>query len=165
MIFKIIGSILIISACFLVGYLKSGALYKRRDFLKSFLVFLSLLETNLRYNNSDIFTLVTLSATKQDLKNFCFDNNKQKPFDEIWNERISELPKEFSLKKVDKDMLFEFGSELGKSDLDGQLKHIELYKAVFEKQLSDAEEAIAKKSKLYKTMGFFTGISIALMII
>jgi hypothetical protein len=35
----------------------------------------------------------------------------------------------------------------------------------FSKQLSSALDAITKKSKLYKTMGFFAGSAIALMMI
>ena len=97
---------------------------------------------------------------------FKFDNTlHNQPFETAWSERIRLLPKSLSLKKSDKELLSEFGRELGKTDIDGQLKHIELYKTVFEKQLYSAEEEISKKSKLYKTMGLFAGISIALMII
>lgn len=165
MILKITGSVMLVSACFLVGFLRSKALYKRRDFFKSFIVFLSSLETNLRYNSSDIFTLVSMCAECCKLKHLSIDKNADKPFVSAWNERVSELPDSFSLKKADRELLVEFGSQLGKSDLDGQLKHVELYKAIFSNQLSLANEEIAKKSKLYKTMGLFVGISIALLII
>ena len=73
------------------------------------------------------------------------------------------IPKGYALKKSDTDLLLEFGSHLGKTDVEGQLKHIELYRQLFEKQLEAAEDAIAKKSKLYKTMGLFVGTAAALM--
>lgn len=163
---KLIGCVLIVSACFLTGYTMSRNLFVRRDFLKSFIVFLSALSTNMRYNSSDIFTLVSLSVREEEMSFFKFDNTlHNQPFETAWSERIRLLPKSLSLKKSDKELLSEFGRELGKTDIDGQLKHIELYKTVFEKQLYSAEEEISKKSKLYKTMGLFAGISIALMII
>lgn len=163
---KIIGSVLIVSACFLTGYSMARNLSVRRDFLKNLIVFLSSLSTNLRYNSSDIFTLVSLCARDDELSYFRFDDTLiNQPFETMWAEKVSSLPKSLSLKKSDKELLYEFGRELGKTDVDGQLKHIELYKTVFEKQLSSAEEDINKKSKLYKTMGFFVGVSAVLVMI
>lgn len=163
---KIIGSVLIVSACFLTGYSMARNLSVRRDFLKNLIVFLSSLSTNLRYNSSDIFTLVSLCARGDELSYFRFDDTLiNQPFETMWAEKVSSLPKSLSLKKSDKELLYEFGRELGKTDVDGQLKHIELYKTVFEKQLSSAEEDINKKSKLYKTMGFFVGVSAVLVMI
>lgn len=165
MILKIIGAVLLVSACFFVGLSKSRALYRRRDFFKSFIVFLSTLETNLRYNCSDIFILVSLCAKSCELSYFIIDQSSDKPFVSVWNKIVSSLPSCLSLKNSDIELLLEFGSHLGKSDLDGQLKHVELYKEIFSNQLSLADEDINKKSKLYKTMGLFVGISTALLII
>ena len=87
------------------------------------------------------------------------------PFYEIWSGRVSVIPSKFGLKNSDRVLLLEFGEQLGKTDVDGQLKHLELYEELFKKQLTDAENEINKKSKLYKTMGFFVGTAAALMII
>ncbi len=73
------------------------------------------------------------------------------------------IPRAYALTKADTDLILQFGAQLGKTDIDGQLKHIKLYKDFFKKQLDEAEEAIAKKSKLYKTMGLFAGSAAALM--
>ena len=119
----------------------------------------------MRYNTSDIFTIVSASAKTNDLHYFSFQEKTGKPFEQLWIEKITDLPKSFSLKTADKDLLLQFGKELGKTDVEGQLKHIELYNTVFNKQLNSAEDEINKKSKLYKTMGLFVGISAALMMI
>ncbi len=166
MVLKLIGSILIVASCFSVGYLKSKKLYVRRDFLKSFLKFLSVLSTNIRYNSDDIFSLIDLSAKAEGLT--CLENNNKdviNSFNEYWREKIISINSIYPLTNTDKMLLNEFGFQLGKTDLDGELKHIELYMALFEKQLTDAENAIQKKSKLYKAMGFFVGTATALMII
>ena len=164
LIVKIIGCILIVSSSFLIGYSKSKKLYLRRDFLKSFVVFLNSLSTNIRYDSADIFTTVSMSARNNDLTYISkLENNK--PFDKQWQEKISSLPNTLALNKSDKELLSEFGNELGKTDIDGQLKHIEFYKNLFDNQLLAAEEDIISKSKLYKTIGLFAGISTALMII
>lgn len=83
----------------------------------------------------------------------------------LWNQKISEIPKQCALTDSDIQLLYEFGSALGKTDVEGQSKHIRLYVAEFENQLENAQQAIVKKSKLYKTMGFFVGSAAALMMI
>ena len=166
LVLKIIGSVLIITSCFSVGYMKAKKLYVRRDFLSVFIKFLSVLSTNLRYNSDDIFSIVDLSAKTEGLYFFekeCEEYNIS--FEEYWKNKITSLDIIDNLLIADKTLLTEFGLQLGKSDVEGELQHIELYKRLFEKQLEDAENQILKKSKLYKAMGFFVGTSTALMII
>ena len=166
LVLKIIGSFMLVGASFSVGCIFSKNLYRRRDFLKSFIVFLSSLSTHIRYDPSDIFTLVSMCANTDELSCFDFDDKHfLKPFDELWIEKVKSVPNSYSLTKDDKQLLFEFGTNLGKTDVEGQIKHIELYKISFAKQLSQSEEAIVKKSKLYKTMGFFVGTAAALIMI
>ncbi len=166
LLLKIIGAVLIIFAGFSAGSCFSHNLFARRDFLKKLMVFLSNLSTNIRYNSADIFSISTLSAQTSDIEYFKFEETEfNTPFSKQWEEKIKSLPNSLSLIKTDKEFLKEFGSELGKTDVEGQLKHIELYKSIFEKQLDDAERDIKQKSKLYRTMGLFAGTTIALMII
>lgn len=167
LIFKIIGAVLVVCASFSFGCLMSQKLYKRRDFLKSFTIFLSSLSTNIRYDSSDIFTLVSRSCKTCELEFLAveYTQNCGKSFEMLWNQKISEIPKQCALTDSDIQLLYEFGSALGKTDVEGQSKHIRLYVAEFENQLENAQQAIVKKSKLYKTMGFFVGSAAALMMI
>ena len=160
--FKLIGCLLVVCTGTMIGFVLSGRLYKRRDFLKSFTEFISLLATNLRYSGDDIFTLVNSCAENSSLDLLLF-SECDRPFDELWLERVKQLSSEIPLSKSDISMLNDFGGQLGKTDTEGQLKHLELYEVSFSKQLSSALDAITKKSKLYKTMGFFAGSAIALI--
>lgn len=58
----------------MIGFVLSSRLYKRRDFLKSFTEFISLLATNLRYSGDDIFTLVNSCAENSSLDLLLFQN-------------------------------------------------------------------------------------------
>ena len=69
------------------------------------------------------------------------------------------------LKHEDKQLLCSFGEKLGITDVEGQLKHIELYKGLANAHLDDSKNEIKQKSRLYKTMGFFVGTAAALVII
>lgn len=165
MALKILGGLLLVLSGFSAGWFCSKKLLMRRNFFKKFLCFVSNLSTQLRYSTSDIFTLVSLSASTSGLNFFEISNETGTPFYKVWSERVSEIPAKIGLKNSDRQLLLEFGEQLGKTDVDGQLKHLELYEALFKKQLTDAENEITKKSKLYKTMGFFVGTAAALMII
>ena len=165
MALKILGGLLLVLSGFSAGWFCSKKLLMRRNFFKKFLSFVSNLSTQLRYSSSDIFTLVSLSASISGLDFFEISYETGTPFYEIWSERVNEIPSKFGLKNSDRQLLLEFGEQLGKTDVDGQLKHLELYEALFKKQLTDAENEINRKSKLYKTMGFFVGTTAALMII
>ena len=162
---KILGGLLLVLSGFSAGWFCSKKLSMRKDFFKRIISFISNLSTQLRYSTSDIFTLVSLSASTSGLGLFEISEESGTPFYDIWTQRVNTIPAKFGLKKGDTALLLEFGEQLGKTDVDGQLKHLELYEALFKKQLTDAENEINKKSKLYKTMGFFVGTAAALMII
>lgn len=161
MAFKLIGCALLIFACFFTGCLKAKKLYSRRDFLTDFLSFLTTLKTNIRYSGEDIFTL--LEATAEGcgtlwLSGFSLERGDP---ESAWHRRVNALY-DF-VDKTDRQLLLDFGSKLGKTDLEGQLSHIERYETLFELRLENAVEEIAKKSKLYRAMGLFIGISAALL--
>lgn len=164
MIIKIIGGLFITAAGFLIGNTFSKKLSRRRDFLKTFQVFLSTLSTNLRYSGADIFSVVKLSAQSANFSEFDL-TEYNKPFEDVWHKKVEEIPNCISLNDSDKELLLEFGSHLGKTDTEGQLRHIELYQTLFERQLKSAETEVSDKSRLYRTIGLFSGISAALMII
>lgn len=164
MFVKLIGAVLLIASSFSVGVSMSKSLYRRKAFIKSFIVFIDSLETHIRYNTDDIFKLVSMCSDSEELKCFEFFNKPpSEPFDKLWSKSVLTIPRAYALTKSDMDLLLQFGSQLGKTDIDGQIKHIKLYKDFFKKQLDDAEDAIVKKSKLYKTMGLFAGTAAALM--
>lgn len=72
--FKLIGCLLVVCTGTMIGFVLSGRLYKRRDFLKSFTEFISLLATNLRYSGDDIFTLL-IPVRKIQALIYCFFQN------------------------------------------------------------------------------------------
>jgi stage III sporulation protein AB len=119
----------------------------------------------MRYDCADIFSLVEMCSKSEKLSCFDFGVCTSQPLEALWNRSAEESAKAYFLTNLDKSLLCEFGAELGKTDVEGQLKHIELYKVQFTKQLAESEENIKQKAKLYKTMGFFVGASLALIMI
>ena len=87
------------------------------------------------------------------------------PFAVFWNSEVDRIPKKVGLNNSDKELLIEFGALLGTTDIDGQLKHLELYGSIFEKRLNDCQAEFRDKSRIYRALGLFGGISTALIIL
>lgn len=160
---KIIGAVLVVTAGTVCGFYFSLKLSKRKEFLIAFKDFLSALETNIRYKADDIITLITTSSSSPMLE--FFSDNVFSSFMDYWNSFVENLPKSYGLTKEDINLIKEFGKNLGTTDIEGQLNHIELYKNHFETQYKKSEDEYKTKSKLYKVLGFFIGAVTALILI
>lgn len=160
---KIPGLILIVISCFSVGLYLSARLKYRLEFLSSFKEFLSSLEINIRYNCLEIIPLIKASAPVNITDIFSDENDGS--FLDYWNNSINNIPKKFALKEEDLKLLYEFGRTLGTTDIEGQLNHIILYKNLIEANIDNSKKELKQKSKLYKTLGLFTGLSIALLLL
>lgn len=162
---KIIGCILIVAATTLSGFKKSQRLYKRRDLINDFLIFLDSLATNIRYSTDELS--VILSKSEDSFGKAIYNSYKEikGSFFERWKKSVILATQGYSLKHEDKQLLCSFGEKLGITDVEGQLKHIELYKNLAAAHLEDSKKDITEKSRLYRTMGFFVGTAAALIII
>lgn len=158
---KIIGCLLMAASGLGAGCFFSYRMYSRKSFLSAFQKFLTAMITNIRYNCSDLFTLVSLCSNEI----ISITPDSAHSFEEWWGAAADRFCAQYSLKKKDRQLLMEFGKELGKTDLDGQINHLELYKSLFEARLAQTEEEINQKSKLYKSLGLFAGLSAALILI
>ena len=156
---KILGAALISFSGFSIGCMYVQRLKLRLDFLREFSVFLSSLSTAVRYRNADIAVLVNSCGEL-----FSFpESDYSRPFSQMWQSSIADFKKRWRLSEADMALLKEFGEGLGTTDIEGQLSHITLYQGLFSKQQSGAEDDIIQKSKLYKSLGLFGGVSAALM--
>lgn len=160
---KCFGLILIVLCGFGVGYYLSRRLKIRYDFLTAFKDFLSTLEINLRFKNTEIFSLVKSSAP--DMLKIFFKESRENNFQLYWSDCVSGVPKSFALKNDDISLISEFGKLLGTTDIDGQINHINLYKELIDKNINNSFEELKAKSKLYKLLGIFAGLTIALLLL
>lgn len=160
---KLLGSLLLSAAGFCVGMFFIGKLRRRERFLTEFGVFLSLLETRLRFQNADIFTLCN-DCAKPTLPALAVEPDGS-PFSELWNSRIEALVRSYCLNNSDRELLSGFGSLLGTADVEGELRHIALYRSLLEEQLAQARAAVKQKTGVYRAIGLFGGVSAALMIL
>ena len=166
---RAIGALLIMAAGTLSGVYYSSILKQRCDVLQDFTDFLENLKIHLRYSNSDIFTLLKSARTSKYSKKLvdCLLSNKSDNhgFFSVWCGAVKDAYKCLGLKPRDLREITEFGKDLGTTDTNGELAHIDLYIGIIRERLNNAQKELSEKSRLYKTLGFFAGTSIALMIV
>lgn len=165
LLIKIIGCALLVTATTLIGIKKSQRLYRRRDFINEFLVFLDSLATNIRYSGDELSVIISKSEDPFGKAVYDSYRKSEGSFFERWKKAVMKISDGYSLKHDDKQLLCSFGEKLGITDVEGQLKHIELYKGLAKAHLDDSKKDITEKSRLYKTMGFFVGAAVALIVI
>ena len=163
--FRLSGACLIFISCTLAGFYFSCRIKLKLAFLNGLTDFLTRLETNIRYFSDDIFKLVLISAPSSLAQFFDgFDENKS-GFSLWWDSAVEKFTKTYSLSGEEYNNLIEFGRLLGTTDTEGQLSHINIYKGIFGLIRDDFHKDCKTKSRLYKTLGFFAGATLALMLL
>lgn len=160
--YKIIGAGLILLCCTLCGFYYSYKLSLKLGFFNSLIDFLSRLETNIRYFGDDVFKLISISAPSLLSEYF---KEKKTPFTAYWNSAVQKLTKVYGLSSEVSANLTEFGKMLGATDVEGQIKHIGIYKSLFTTERDNFQNDFKTKARLYKTLGFFAGAVLALLIL
>lgn len=153
---------MILLCCTLCGFYYSYKLRSKLSFYNSLIDFLSRLSTNIRYFGDDVYKLISLSAPSLLSEYF---NQKKTPFVTYWNSAVQELTKVYGLSSEVSGNLTEFGKILGATDVDGQLKHIGIYNSLFTTERDNFQKDCKTKGRLYKTLGFFAGAVLALLIL
>lgn len=85
-------------------------------------------------------------------------------FSQIWEREAAECRKGFSFTEEEYGDLLRFGSQLGQLDREVQLRAITGYEECLCAAIRAAEEEIAVKEKLYRSLGIMAGCFIIILI-
>ena len=81
-----------------------------------------------------------------------------------WEKALDEAELTTNLKKEDITSIKTLGKMLGNTDVEGQVSQIELTQNVLQEQIKLAQEERKKNSKLYRTLGLASGLTIAIIL-
>lgn len=169
MILKLIGLCLISVTGGLVGINASLKLKSRAELLERYITLMNETKTRIRLSACDIRELFKSDSGYEPLDFMTAEfthNIKQKlTAKSSWKMAVNSAFKKYKLSKIDKELIEEFGTDFGQSDIDGEITHINLHIALAEDRLEQARTELIQKGKLYRTLGIFGGITISLMII
>lgn len=152
-----------------MGFVISRKLSMRVRFLQQYLQFISCIETEIRYSQRVLSEIISEYKNESEFKNFLIEvkeNLKLRAnFSDAWTESVHKIPDSYGLLKQDKELISEFGQELGSTDVDGQIALCSLNKSLISSILNAAKEEKTKKSKLYFMLGTSFGMCIAIILL
>ncbi|MCX7710352.1 MAG: stage III sporulation protein SpoIIIAB [Clostridia bacterium] len=173
MVLKIVGSLMVICASSLMGYVFARDCARRPNELRTLQGLLQMFETEISYmsniiteafhnisNTSSSKVSVFFSATVKNLM-----GNPAMNACEAWEKSVNENIKMTALNNEDKNILMSFGKMLGNSDLEGQQKNIRLAISQLKLQEQKAEENRKRNESMFKSLGVLGGIAIVIILI
>ena len=128
-----------------------------------------IISSQMRYLSAPIHEIVHRLAANEELSALPFldeinslINSGAKPH-EAWEQSVAKSDCGLSLS--DKELLADFGRELGKSDVESQLAHCEVFREKLSSRAEDAKSDYTGKGNLYTTIGVVCGLGIATLLI
>lgn len=166
MIIRIIGGLIIILACSYVGFEISKELRGRVKALDNWARALLQIENYICYTKMPLAEIYERLANQKNASGEFFNNLLKYDLQIIdtkdsWNIEIEQLR---YLTKEDKCILSQLAENLGKSDTDTQIQTIALAQKNIEQNLLCARENEKRDAKMYKTISFFAGVGIAILL-
>ncbi len=171
MIFKIIGSVVLICATSLIGFALAADCSKRPRTLRELQALLQMFENEISYlsnllseaflriyDNSNLDAAILFKTAASNLE------TSGVTADEAWEKSVEENGSKLSLNKEDKSILVTFGKMLGNSDLEGQLNNIKLVTSQLKLQEIKSEEMKRKNEKMYRSLGVLSGLAVTIIL-
>lgn len=169
---RLIGAVMIIAACGLVGIIVSKSYLLRPKYLHDLSAALQLLETEINYTRTSLPEACTIIAKriKEPVSQFftCFaeslKNESGVNAQEAWDNSLIVLADAGFLKQ-DIEIIKQLGSVLGRSDAADQLKHITALQKRIQALAKVAELERDKNVRLWNYLGFCIGALVVLLLI
>jgi len=158
----------ILLASIQIGAVMASRYTNRYKELKECKLALSILQTNIEYTMMpipDIFRDIA-QKVKQPIAGLfqtAVENMENCCAGEAWEKSLEIVGT--NLIKEDKDALQNLSKLLGKTDIEGQVKEIQLVNHFLDTQIQEALSAKNKNGKLYRTLGVVSGLTIVIMIL
>ena len=156
---NLVGLLLLAAACAGIGLAESRKLRDRAVLLESFRKFLTVAEAEIHYGLVPVGELVLSCRQQGPLLEDCARRLEQgSRFPEAWQGAVKRWG------GPDQAFLAEFCRGLGATGLEGQLSHFQLYRELARTRLEEARRDQEKKGKLYRQLGVFGGLALALVL-
>ena len=169
---RIIGCVIIIAICMMIGRTLSEGYVLRATNLQAFITSLTILRTKIGFGQEVLevaFNDIGLACDGKIGKMFLSISEEMSrsnlPISKIWSEKVEEYFKYLDFNIEDERILIDFGNSLGKGDIDEEIRNINLAIERLKTQLVNANEDKLKYSKLYKTLGGVGGTALAIILI
>jgi len=173
MLFKIIGSIIVVLSCSFLGFILSGDLSRRPRQLRELQGLLQMFENQISYL-SDVLTEAferIAKAGRSDVGTFfsrtieILHEDRMLCASEAWTRAVRDSIRKTALNREDEEVLYDFGKMLGNTDLDGQIKNIRFTLEQLGMQEQKAEESRRKNENMYRSLGMLGGFAVVIVLL
>ncbi|RFU69786.1 stage III sporulation protein SpoAB [Peribacillus saganii] len=169
---KLIGAIFILMATTWAGFEAGRNLSRRTRQLRQLKVALQSLESEIMYGHTPLRE-AALKLAKQHSKplSLLFESFAEKLSDGgttvkiAWDDSLEEIWKLLSLKQGEFEILSQFGETLGQHNRYHQQQKILLTMSHLEREEQDAAERQGKYEKMFKSLGFLSGLLLIILLI
>lgn len=169
---KILGCILVIVICMLIGRTMAQGYIQRVKNLQEFITALSLLRSKIAFGQEVLeisFIDIGLACENRIGKIFtdvAYElKNSNIPVSKIWSDKIEEYFNSLDFNFEDEKILIDFGNMLGRGNIDEEVRNINLAVERLKTQLEGAIIERNKYAKLYRTIGGLGGSALAVILI
>ena len=169
---KILGCILVIAICMLIGKTMAQGYVERVKNLQEFITALTLLRSKIGFGQ-EVLEISFLDIAKrchgkvgkifEDVANELKCTNIS--VSEIWGNIIEENFNSLDFNFEDEKILCDFGKMLGRGDIDSEIRNINFTVERLKTQLDNAYIDRNKYAKLYRTIGGIGGTALAIILI
>ena len=168
---KIIGCLLMLAGCYMLGQFKASSYAARCKELENIIETAKLLEMNISYTKDPLakaFIKATANKTSwyADVLKLCSENMSNRlSLNESWEKAVENSSKHCPLTKDDISILDNLIQGLGKSDSESQMKILEPTMIRLQINLNKAYTDNQKQGKMYKAIGTSAGIILVILLI
>lgn len=153
-----------------IGFLIAKKYVDRLKELNNVLDLVDMIQNRIKFTRLPIKEiLIEISQIKKtSISNLFFkigSNMKNKTLKDAWNNSIEEEKNFLNLNKEDLAIINNLGNILGKTDVEGQLSGINLFKTQIKSQIQNAYEEKRKNEKMYRSLGSIVGLVIVILLI
>lgn len=143
---------------------------ERAEAVKDILRMINVMETRLRFSGVPVAELL-LAVENGGCDNLIFIGRcraaveKGEPFNKAWRESILGCRQFCRLLPDESARLVSMGSDIGVTDIEGQLSCCGYYREIFSASLSEKDEKRKRSAVMFPPLGILLGISAALFLI
>lgn len=149
-----------------IGAMFVRELRARHKELECLLKIIRYIEAQIRYKAmsvSDIIKNMSADGLTKDLK--VMEKCRNATSGRQVADYIAKNSSSTSLKSEDIKTIQSFFNSLGKSDIEGEIENCRLHEKMLLTQIDDASRQMSSKTKLYYTLGLFSGLMVSIIII
>ena len=169
--FKAILLITLITSCGALGIMKSQAYSRRVNQLNEVRDMMKILSTEISYRKDPLPVIFRKVADQRSniasdiLARCCHYMGQRHSFETCWQKSVDEVCTSSSLTSADKAVILDLGTQMGRSNVQGQQRVIMLAEEKLKAQISEALREKNSNGKMYGGLGFSIGIIIAVLLI